>query len=172
MKGKTFITLFFLCAFVPIALAKASLQFGWFAHGTTNKGQWLRDNIQLLSATENGEAPWRLVYLPPAECKQQCDLALHLLQQLYIGLGYKQKNIEPLIVAEQSPAQLKRYPTIHWCVASEVATSLDNHIVIVNQQGVALLQYPVVGDEAALRVLAKNIRTDVLKLMNYDRGGL
>ena len=178
MSSRKFFILFSLCAALPLLAAQISLAMGWFNQTTTNKGQWLQHDIQLLpDATTAGDQStdpsvhWHLVFVQAAVCDQQCEQALFTLQQLYLGLGRKQLTTKPLVIAPQEPAQLNKFPAIAWQAEQNTAPELHNQIVIVNQRGLALLRYPVDGNPEHMRELAKNIRTDLLRLINYDRSG-
>ena len=192
MSGRKFFVLFIVCAAVPLIAAQLSLSMGWFQQGGTNKGQWLQHEIQLLpdayddaptradsnvtvgglaeNSIEN-KAHWYLVYVQAAACDQQCEQALFTLQQLYSGMGRKQLKVKPLVMAQQQPVQLNKFPAIDWQPEPSAANELQNQIVIVNQRGLVLLRYPVVESQEQMRELAKNIRTDLLRLINYDRSG-
>jgi hypothetical protein len=50
--------------------------------------------------------------------------------------------------------------------------SFDNQILLVNEDGLALLQYSVTEDVPGMIAVARDIRSDLNRLMNYDRGGL
>lgn len=178
MNSRKFFILFIACALVPLIAAQLSLSMGWFSQAGTNKGQWLQHEIQLLPDTTvtteqliNKSVHWHLVYIQAAVCDQQCEQALFTLQQLYAGMGRKQLKIKPLVIALQQPAQLNKFPAIAWQPEQHIANELQNQIVIVNQRGLVLLRYPVDGNPQHMRDLAKNIRTDLLRLINYDRSG-
>ncbi|WP_331351664.1 hypothetical protein [Cellvibrio sp. UBA7671] len=179
MNSRKFFILFIACAAVPLVAAQLSLSMGWFSQGGNNKGQWLQHEIQLLpdaSHSTKGNSVssnvhWHLVYVQAAACDQECEQALFTLQQLYAGMGRKQLKIKPLVMAAQEPAQLKKFPAIGWQSEQRVATELQNQIVIVNQRGLVLLRYPVDGNPEHMRDLARDIRTDLLRLINYDRSG-
>jgi len=175
MSSRKFFLLFIVCAAVPLLAAQLSLSLGWFKQGSTNKGQWLQHEIQLLPDTgdpsTDSNVHWHLVYVQAAVCDQQCEQALYTLQQLYTGMGRKQLTVKPLVMAQQQPAQLNKFPAIAWQPEQNSVNELQNQIVIVNQRGLALLRYPVDGNPAHMRDLAKNIRTDLLRLINYDRSG-
>ena len=184
MNSRTFFLLFCLCAIVPLAAAKLSLTMGWFSHSGTNKGIWMEKEIQLLPDMTNlqgntfysAEVHWRLVYVQAEICDTYCEQALLTLQQLYSGLGRKQLKIKPLLLAPpqsnvKQTAQLQQWPNIDWQPASFVVPELQNHIVIVNQRGLVLLRYPITASPEQMRDLAKDIRTDLLHLINYDRSG-
>jgi hypothetical protein len=179
MSSRKFFILFIACAIVPLIAAQISLSMGWFNQAGTNKGQWLQHEIQLLpdiTSTDEDQSTsnsvhWHLVYVQAAVCDQQCEQALFTLQQLYAGMGRKQLKIKPLVMAQQQPSQLNKFPAIGWQPEQIAAHELQNQIVIVNQRGLVLLRYPVDDNPEQLRDLAKNIRTDLLRLINYDRSG-
>lgn len=171
LSKSTFLLLFILCCSLPFIAAKLVLEFGWFNSDTSNKGQWLDKEIQLLPENERTQLHWHLVYVQANECDVNCEAALYLMQQLYIGLGRKQDEINALILAERAPEQLTKFAHIKWQAQTQLTPDLQNHISIVNQKGLALLRYPVTADQAAMLVIGKGIRTDLLRLMNYDRTG-
>jgi len=179
MSSRNFFILFIMCAAVPLIAAQLSLSMGWFNQGGNNKGQWLQHEIQLLpdashlvqEHSANNSVHWHLVYVQAAVCDQQCEQALFTLQQLYAGMGRKQLKINPLGMAQQQPAQLKQFPAISWQLEPNIANELQNHIVIVNHRGLVLLRYPVADSPELMRDLARDIRTDLLRLINYDRSG-
>lgn len=168
--NKKFLLLFFICCALPFVAAKLALEFSWFAAGATNKGQWLEREIKVLPAST--QTHWRLVYVQANSCDASCELALYTLQQIHSSLGRKQIQIHNLVLADQSPPQLTRYAHIEWQAANLALPELQNHIVIVNQQGVALLRYPAIEDQAHMLTVGKDIRADLRRLMNYDRSNL
>jgi hypothetical protein len=193
MSSRKFLALFLLCALVPLAAAWASLRLGWFAAApTVNHGEWLTQELRLLPAPARGSGPWRLVYVPAAEgelaCSDaretparaaaepapgaRCEQALLILQQLHVGLGRKQARVQALVLAAHSPAALARYPHIEWQAVQVSEAAVEGRIVLVDPRGLALLRYAVEpGAQAAQRV-AGDIRSDLLRLMNYDRSGV
>ncbi|MDR7088014.1 hypothetical protein [Cellvibrio fibrivorans] len=184
MSSRKFFILFIACAAVPLIAAQLSLSMGWFSQGGNNKGQWLQHEIQLLpdlthssqdkslqDTFADASVHWHLVYVQAAACDQECEQALFTLQQLYAGMGRKQLKIKPVVMAAQEPAQLKQFPALGWQPEQSAATELQNQIVIVNQRGLVLLRYPVDSNPEHMRDLARDIRTDLLRLINYDRSG-
>jgi hypothetical protein len=171
LSKSTFLLLFILCCSVPFIAAKLVLEFGWFNSDTSNKGQWLDREIQMLPGDERTQLHWHLVYVQASECDANCETALYMMQQLYIGLGRKQDEINTLVVADRAPQQLAKFSHIKWQAPLSLTPELQHHILIVNQKGLALLRYPVTTDPAAMLVIGKGIRTDLLRLMNYDRTG-
>jgi hypothetical protein len=187
MKAPRFFLLFCLCAVVPLVAAQLSLKFGWFSQAFTNKGIWMDKEVQLLpdllvdntAGSESTKVHWRLVYLQAENCDRRCEQAMLTLQQLYSGLGRKQLKIKPLVMEQrgaeagikQEREQAHRFPDLDWQSGEINIPELINNIVIVNQRGLVLLRYPVTGTPEQMQNLAKNIRADLLHLINYDRAG-
>lgn len=175
MSSRKFLSLFLLCALVPLAAAWASLRFGWFsAAPTVNRGEWLTQELRLLPAPARGGGKWHLVYVPgvvgePAERSEQ---ALLVLQQLHVGLGRKQDRVQALVLAPESPAARARYPHVEWQAAQVSDPALQGRIVLVDPRGLALLRYVVEPGPQQAQRMAGDIRSDLLRLMNYDRSGV
>lgn len=188
MTGRRFFLLFFLCALVPFAAAKLSLSYGWFDKGATNKGQWLEQEVTLIPALATGDMHWSIAYVTTQHCAQDCLAAATLLQQLYIGLGRKQLGAQALLITTvqiDAIALQQQFPVLKPVVVTPVANipllpghtisvaqleSLDNQFVIINQQGLVLLRYPLANQIPAQ--LAADMRSDLLRLLNYDRSRL
>ena len=189
MSSRKFFSLFLLCALVPLAAAWASLRFGWFAAvPTVNHGEWLTQELRLLPAPAHGGGQWHLVYVPAAEgeagCTEagdrdadtaaatRCEQALRILQQLHAGLGRKQARVQALVLAVESPVVRARFPHVEWQAAQVGDVEVQGRIVLVDPRGLALLRYAVEpGPQQAQRV-AGDIRSDLLRLMNYERSGV
>ncbi|MBV2262645.1 MAG: hypothetical protein KUL79_03690 [Thauera sp.] len=174
MSSRKFLSLFLLCALVPLAAAWASLRFGWFAAApTVNHGEWLTQELRLLPAPARGGGPWHLVYVAAAEGEpaDRSEQALLILQQLHAGLGRKQARVQALVLAAENPPVRARYPHIEWQAAQVGDAAVQGRIVLVDPRGLALLRYAVEpGPQQAQRV-AGDIRSDLLRLLNYDRSG-
>ena len=177
MSGKRFFLLFFLCALVPFAAAKLSLSYGWFNNGATNKGQWLEHEIKLIPALANGDVHWSIAYVTTKKCESSCIEALNLLQQLYTGLGRKQLGVQALLVttdASNIDIVKQHSPAINAEIVQQnielPLIKFEQRFVIINQQGMALLQYP--ASEKLSVAVAADIRSDLLRLLNYDRSRL
>lgn len=179
MNGRRFFLLFFLCALVPFAAAKLSLSYGWFNKGATNKGQWLARDVKLIPAVTTGDRHWSIAYVTAGRCEKNCLEAVGLLQQLYTGLGRKQLGAQVLLVtADQSNTGIiqQQFPSVKTMLVpfpvgdQSQAELLEEHFVIINQQGLVLLRYP--HDGKKIMYLAADIRSDLLRLINYDRSRL
>ena len=167
MNKKKFLWLFVLCCALPLLAAKLVLEFGWFNRGVSSQGQWQQNEVFLLAPTTE-KAHWRIGVMPAAECASQCLGALHTVQQLYIGLGRKQAQVQPVFISAEAASgdysTFKQQPAI-----AAVPKALHNKILLIDQQGLVLLSYPMPAAQADMAGTAKAIRQDLLKLLNYDR---
>lgn len=168
MNKNKFMLLFIVCCVLPLAAAKLVLEMGWFNPGSSSKGHWLEQEIFLLDDITGQKKHWRIVLLANNTCDQQCHNALHTVKQLYIGLGRKQEQVQPVVVGKlHEPAS---YPMFIQQPAQAVDTSsLLQQILLVDQKGLVLLSYPMPEQETQMAETARNIRYDLLKLLNYDR---
>ena len=65
-----------------------------------------------------------------------------------------------------------RFPHVEWQAAQVGDVEVQGRIVLVDPRGLALLRYAVEpGPQQAQRV-AGDIRSDLLRLMNYERSGV
>lgn len=169
---KNFLWLFFLCCVLPLIIAELTLSFAWMPSKTINKGEWLEQDLQLLPARLDVSQHWSLVYVQAEPCDQSCEMSLYAIQQIYIGLGRHQEKLNLYVVSSNFPQQLAQFPAVKWRAPDYPLAPLQNHIYIANQQGLALLRYSVIQDKKTLLETSKDIRTDLLRLINYDRGSL
>ncbi|MDF3126942.1 hypothetical protein [Rheinheimera sp. 1928-s] len=164
MAKKKFLVLFLLCSLLPLAFAQAFLSLGWFGSATTNKGQWLKEEIILLPAA-SGDVHWRLVYVTnEAECTTLCQNAHYGMQQVYTALGRKQQHLDLWQTGGNKPQVLQ------WQPLPAGVDSLQQKLVLVDMHGLALMTYPVAEDKTQMVQTGKAILTDLNKLLKYDRG--
>lgn len=165
MNKNKFLLLFILCCALPLLAAKLVLEFGWFNPGSSSRGEWLQQEIFLLDDASKQMNHWRIAVVAEQCLQPRCQQALHTVQQMYLGLGRKQKQVQPVFVGAALPAD---YPVFQ-LQQSPQASQLQNHIVLVDQQGLVLLRYPMPEQATDMALTAKAIRADLMKLLNYDR---
>ena len=141
--------------------------------------------VRATPTRERGGGRWHLGCVPAAEgepaCAEEggagtppsrCAQALRILQQLHAGLGRKQARVQALVLAVESPVARARFPHVEWQAAQVGDVEVQGRIVLVDPRGLALLRYAVEpGPQQAQRV-AGDIRSDLLRLMNYERSGV
>lgn len=166
MPKKKFIWLFALCCLLPVALAQLVLTQGWFSAGVNSKGQWLAEEIKLLPEVPASEPHWRLVYLAPTPCNSDCQQTLQLMTQIHTALGRKQQQLTLWVIGAQAPTELQA--PIQFQQGEN--NSLQGQLVLVEHQGLALLQYAMPQDLQQLPLTGKAVMADLQKLMKFDRG--
>lgn len=167
MPKKKFIWLFAIVCLVPVALAQLVLTQGWFSAGASSKGQWLTEEVQLLPAVPASAPHWRLVYLAPSPCLQDCQQVLTLMTQIHTALGRKQEQLTLWVLGEQAPAQMQQPMQFQRSANSAIGAG---QLVLVEHQGLALLQYAMPQDLQQLPLTGKAVMADLQKLMKFDRG--
>ncbi|MBV2130904.1 hypothetical protein [Arsukibacterium indicum] len=168
MNKNKFMLLFVVCCVMPLAAAKLVLEMGWFNPGSSSKGVWLEQEIFLLDDISGQKKHWRIVMLADTPCQQRCQNALHTVKQLYIGLGRKQEQVQPVVVGTLNEPDA--YPMfVQQRAEINDVTLLQQQILLVDQKGLVLLSYPMPEQDAEMADIARSIRYDLLKLLNYDR---
>lgn len=164
MAKKKFLLLFLLCSLLPLAFAQAFLSLGWFGGATTNKGQWLNEEIVLLPKA-SGDVHWRLAYVSDKpDCDAVCQNAHYGMQQVYTALGRKQQHLE----LWQSGGD--KFAAMQWQANPVGVDALQQKLVLVDMNGLALMTYPVSSEKTQMVQTGKAILTDLNKLLKYDRG--
>lgn len=171
MTKQKFFGLFLLCALIPLVTAKLALAFGWFSNTGVNRGHWLSNEVYLFRPSQQEPHLWRLVYVNAGACESACKLALTGLQQFYAGLGAKQDRVQVMLAADSSPVLLNQFPSLHWLALDNVTPELRGKFLLLNPRGMALLSYDLITAKD-MSVLARDMRTDLLRLLKYDREGL
>jgi hypothetical protein len=169
MSKQRFLSLFLFIAAVPVLLAFAMLKTGWYHAGVNNKGIWFEREVRLLPAITPSQAHWRLVYLQPASCDRACESIEHLMQQIDLALGRKQDQLDLVVLTEQPVTSSFNKPDIKYIQQSFAGLAAGN-LMIVDQQGLALLHYPLPDTVESLPLLGKDVMADLQKLLKFDRG--
>jgi hypothetical protein len=169
MSKHRFLFFFLLVACLPVAVAFLLLKTGWYQAGVNNKGVWYNEEIRLLPAIDKQQAHWRLVYLQPEQCDVVCHSVEQLMQQVDLALGRKQDQLDLVVLTEtrqmHQPASAP-FTVVYGSFAGLPAGSL----IIVEQQGLALLHYPLPTATEHLPLLGKDLMADLQKLLKFDRG--
>lgn len=168
MNKNKFMLLFVICCVLPLAAAKLVLELGWFNPGSSSKGHWLDQEIFLLDDISGQKKHWRIVMLADTPCVERCQNALHTVKQLYIGLGRKQEQVQPIVVGTLNEPDVYPMFILQQAEINDVSL-LQQQILLVDQKGLVLLSYPMPEQETEMADVARNIRYDLLKLLNYDR---
>lgn len=169
MSKQRFLSLFLLVAAVPVLLALVMLKSGWYQAGVNNKGIWFEQEVRLLPAINPSQAHWRLVYLQPQHCDRACEAIEHLMQQVDLALGRKQDQLDLVVLTEHPATQQTDKSQISFIQRSFAGLAAGS-LMIVDQQGLALLHYPLPDAAEQLPLLGKDVMADLQKLLKFDRG--
>lgn len=169
MSKQRFLSLFVLVAAVPVLLALVMLKSGWYQAGVNNKGIWFEREVRLLPAITQHQAHWRLVYLQPQHCDTTCEAVEHLMQQIDLALGRKQNQLDLVVLTDQAAMPPAYNPQISFIQRSFAGLAAGS-LMIVDQQGLALLHYPLPDAPEQLPLLGKDVMADLQKLLKFDRG--
>lgn len=169
MGKHKFLSLFGLVFLLPVVLAYTFLKMGWFHAGVTNQGRWFTHETKLLAPITSGAAHWRLVYALPSSCEAACTQVLQLMQNIQLALGRKNVQLDLVLLASHKPilALPAQMQVVQQRVPAEIS---DKQLILVEQQGLALLDYPLPQNQTQLPMLGKALLADLQKLMKYDRG--
>lgn len=177
------IFVFTLCFMLPFAAAKVALAFSLYTPGITAKGEWLQQEVYL---SPGEKTRWHLAYVQPGiaqsgmvqpgmslagqttNCDNTCELGIYTLQQLYAGLGKYQDSVDISVV---SLAPADRSHDLHWLPVNEefAGAGLENQLLILNRDGEVLLRYPAAENMQDAADVARDMRSDLIRLLNYDR---
>ncbi len=169
MSKQRFLSLFLLVAAVPVLLALVLLKSGWYQAGVNNKGIWFEQEVRLLPATTPSQAHWRLVYLQPQRCDRAWEAVEHLMQQVDLALGRKQDQLDLVVLTEHPATQQADKSQISFIQRSFAGLAAGS-LMIVDQQGLALLHYPLPDAAEQFPLLGKDVMADLQKLLKFDRG--
>lgn len=168
MKAKSFFMVFVGMAIVPLALAYAALNLGWYTPGATAKGEFVEQEIQLTIDEQFKPGVWRIVAQPKSQCGVHCEELLYGLNQTYIALGKLQKRVEARVL--NSELDLSNYPKILTAQLSD--QQLDpTFLYLVDPFGKVILQYPINTDRKQTITTSKAVLSDIKKLLKYSRVG-
>lgn len=168
MKAKLFFTVFIGMAIVPLVLAYAALNLGWYTPGATAKGQFVDQEIQLSIGTDSKAGIWRIVAQPEGNCSMHCEELLYGLNQTYIALGKLQTRVEARVLSDQ--LDLSKYPKLIPSNSTENQLT-SQFLYLVDPFGKVILQYPVNTDRQQTITTSKAVLSDIKKLLKYSRVG-
>lgn len=169
MSKQRFLSLFVLVAAVPVLVALLLLKSGWYHAGANNKGIWFEQEVRLLPAITQHQAHWRLVYLQPAHCDKTCLAVEHLMQQIDLALGRKQDQLDLVVLTDHPAVHSSEKSQIRF-IQQSFAGLAAGSLLLVDQQGLALLHYPLPEASEQLPLLGKDVMADLQKLLKFDRG--
>lgn len=165
---------------LPLAAAHLVLRMGWYEPGVSNKGNLVTPEIQLAEDV-NHLMPnkWRIAYVVPQQCDEQCGNALYVASQLYHALGKQQDRVRPVAIqGENSSTDLPSLPadsTLVYVRDNELSDALSqlptNSLFIIDPVGTVVLWYPTSKDRQETILKGRDLLSDLQKLLKLSRVG-
>jgi hypothetical protein len=167
---------------VPVILAKLALEMEWFNRGATNKGELLDPILQINDVDQPAEPKWRILYVLPSDCANECNNALFSLTQVWQALGKESDRAESLVVStelsDKSPMKdLEAHQVIRLLKTDSQSvkqvfkdTSTDG-IFVVDTLGNIILRYPLQKEQQEAVLHSRDILADMRKLLKLSRIG-
>jgi hypothetical protein len=167
---------------VPVILAKLALELDWFNRGATNKGELLDPILQINEVDQPSEPKWRILYVLPSDCADECTNALYSLTQVWQALGKESDRAESLVIStelsDDSPIKdLEAHQVIRLLKSNSQSvnqvfkdTSTDG-IFVVDTQGNIILRYPLQKEQQEAVLRSRDILADMRKLLKLSRIG-
>ncbi|MFA3790952.1 hypothetical protein AB6T38_07525 [Aliiglaciecola sp. SL4] len=180
-KSKTPIIMFIVFV-LPVVLAYLALTFDWFNKGSTNKGKLLATPLDMSSLVAQREPLWRLLFVMPQECAEECENALYSINQIWVALGKESDRVEPLVLAHQKShimdsTDTQRYPNIKVLKVDKINVNnlfkdeSTDGIFIADTLGNVILKYPVKQQQDDAIQQSRDILADLRKLLKLSRIG-
>ncbi len=175
-SGARPLILLFVVFILPVAAAKLVLSMDLYQGGATNKGELLTSNTSYTSLEMDNPKPkeWQLLYLLPAQCTQQCQDHLYILQQSHIALGREKDRVNTLILLSEKSdvAALEEYQFETANANGAMANMLMNQqMIIVDPLGNLVMRYPAVSGLDAQILQGKSLISDLRKMLKLSRVG-
>ncbi|MCL5050116.1 MAG: hypothetical protein M1473_06250 [Firmicutes bacterium] len=165
---------------LPLAAAHMVLKMGWYEPGVSNKGHLVSPEIQL-SEPSNALLPnkWRIAYVVPETCAEQCENALYVASQLYHALGKQQDRVRPVgIQGAASTADLPELPAdsnLQYVQDETLKAELndlpEHSLFIIDPVGNVVLWYSTSEERQATILKGRDLLSDLQKLLKLSRVG-
>lgn len=175
-RSRRTLIIVFIAFLLPVLVAWLILDQHWYQAGT-NKGTLLTDPIAL-EDTEQLPQGWKLGYIVPANCEQQCANALYVMNQIDVAVGKDSDRVFPIAFSDNSEQQLTQQleqlqvsaikaPNI----VQQLSSLPHNTLFIIDPLNNVMLYYPTHKDKESMVLEGKNVLADLRKLLKLSRIG-
>ncbi|NNG44755.1 transmembrane cytochrome oxidase associated protein [Pseudoalteromonas sp. NEC-BIFX-2020_002] len=155
--------IFIGCCLVPLIMAYLALKFDWIPSASSNKGEFLTQEIKLQDWQQSEHKQWTIALNHPAQCEQACAEQLHALNNLYVALGKNQGKVDMAILGQA------QQQTLRWRELPAVDVLQPASLYLIDHMGLVVLQYPYHVEPQQNRLTQKGLLKDLKKLLNYSR---
>jgi hypothetical protein len=168
---------------LPVLLAKLALDNGWFNQAATNKGELISPPVDMsVLQTVQQEPKWKLLYVLPQVCAEDCENALYSITQVRSALGKESDRAEVVVIAHEKSnlaqltllkeklnirllntdtKSLRQVFKDHSTDGIFIADTLDN----------VILRYPLHIDKEQAVLHSRDILSDMRKVLKLSRIG-
>ncbi|WP_028116462.1 hypothetical protein [Ferrimonas senticii] len=142
---------------LPVLLAAAVLQFGWYQGGSTNQGRLLSElSYQQINQPNPFAEQWQIITYAPSNCAADCQQQLQQLSQAHIALGREQRRVVPIVYSAAPMLLPERLVPV---IAAPLQAPLAPYaLVVVDPLGQWVLGYPPGQTQAMLKDLRKLLK--------------
>ena len=166
-----------LIAFLlPVIIAWIILNQHWYQAGS-NKGTLLANPVAL-EAQDTLPEGWKLAYVPPDECLQNCQNTLFVMNQIDVALGKDTERVTPVVITNTEREDVGAYHdqlTFDELVAPALIAQLgelpEHSLFIIDPLNNVMLYYPTHTGKEAMILEGKNVLADLRKLLKLSRIG-
>ena len=167
---------------LPVILAWFALNNDWFNKAATNRGELINPPLDARSMLDSETPIWRILYVMPSKCEQECKNALYSLEQVWIALGKESDRAQSTVVVTESSDPM---------ASSNLTDAEHLHLLMTNQQNVnqvfkdastdaiflvdtlnnVMLRYPLQIEQQQAVMHSRDILADLKKLLKLSRIG-
>lgn len=182
-KNKGVIIIFVAVFLLPVILAKFALDNSWFNQAATNKGNLIQPPLDMSTLHPAQDEPkWKLVYVLPELCAEECENALYSISQVWSALGKHSDRAEVVVLSHEGSDQttlnkLQENNNIR-IVESDVKhivqifnTISTAGIFVADTMDNVILQYPLQANKEQAVLDSRDILADMRKVLKLSRIG-
>lgn len=166
----------------PVILAKFALELDWFNKASTNKGQLLTPVIDASELLEQQKKTWRLLYVVPEYCDQQCENAIYSIQQIDKALGKESGRANATLILTETSDTLALNKLTHGSNTEVIKSTTQNvskvfesnllgGIFLVDTLNNAMMHYSSLSEHDAAVMQSRDILSDLKKMLKLSRIG-
>ncbi len=165
---------------LPVLLAKLALEFDFFNKSSTNKGQLVSAELNFSEVYQLDTVKWQLLYIHQGQCDSLCENALYSLSQVWSALGKRRDRVQSVVLHQPNDSmqdKLAQFPVIYpvevtpAIIQHNVSKQQEPGIYIVDTLSNAVLYYPVAEDKSVAVMMARDMLSDLKKLLKLSRIG-
>lgn len=168
---------------LPVLLAKLALDNDWFNQAATNKGELLSPPVDMrVLQTSQREPRWKLVYVLPEVCTDDCENALYIIAQVRSALGKESDRAEVVVITHeksnitqlallQEKANIRLLGTDLKSLQQVFKDNSTEAIFVADTLDNVILRYSLQTDKEQAILESRDILSDMRKVLKLSRIG-